>query len=70
MSEILNVTIHNVETGEIIVQPMTDDEIAVVENDRLETEAMVAEKAQKATAKAALLEKLGITADEAKLLLS
>jgi len=69
MSEILNVTIHNVETGEIIVQPMTDDEIAVVENDRLETEAMVAEKAQKAAAKAALLERLGITADEAALLL-
>ena len=66
----LNVTIHNVETGEIIVQPMNADEIAIVENDRLETEAMLAEKAQKAIDKAALLKRLGITADEAALLLS
>jgi len=66
----LNVTIHNVETGEIIVQPMNADEIAIVENDRLETEAMLAEKAQKAIDKAALLERLGITDREAALLLS
>ena len=70
MSETLNVTIHNVETGEVIVQPMTADEIAIVENDRLETEAMLAEREAKAIAKTALLEKLGITADEAALLLS
>ena len=66
----LNTTIHNVETGEIIVQPMTADEIAIVENDRLENEAMIAEKAQKAIDKAALLERLGITDREAALLLS
>ena len=66
----LNVTIHNVETGEVVVQPMTADEIAIVENDKLQTEAMLAEKAQKAVEKAALLAKLGITDDEAKLLLS
>ena len=68
--ETLNVTIHNVETGEIIVQPMTPEEIAVVENDRLQTEAMLAEKEAKAAAKADLLAKLGITAEEAALLLA
>jgi hypothetical protein len=66
----LNVTIHNVETGEVVVQPMTAEEISIVENDRLQTEAMLAEKEQKAIEKAALLAKLGITEDEAKLLLS
>jgi hypothetical protein len=65
----LNVTIHNVETGEVVVQPMTPEEVAIVENDRLQTEAMLAEKEEKAIAKAALLEKLGITEDEARLLL-
>ena len=69
MSEELNVTIHNVETGEIVVQPMTAEEIEIIEEDRKETEAMLAEKAQKAIKKAALLERLGITEDEAKLLL-
>jgi stress response protein YsnF len=69
MSETLNVTIHNVQTGEITIQPMTAEEIAVVENDRLQTEAMLAEKTQKAIDKAALLERLGITEDEAALLL-
>jgi hypothetical protein len=68
-NETLNVTIHNVETGEVIVQPMTPDEIAIVENDRLQTEAILAEKGEKAKSKAALLDKLGISEDEAKLLL-
>ena len=70
MSEELNVTIHNVETGEIVVQPMTAEEIEIIEEDRKETEAMLAEKETKAAQKAALLERLGITEDEAKLLLA
>jgi hypothetical protein len=65
----LNVTIHNVETGEVTVQPMTKEEVAIIESDRLQTEAMLADREAKATAKAALLEKLGITEDEALLLL-
>jgi hypothetical protein len=63
----------NCETGEVIERPLTADEIAAneaaaaqAEADRLAAEAEAAVKAQ---AKAALLEKLGITADEAKLLL-
>jgi hypothetical protein len=63
----------NCATGEVIERPLTADEIAANEAaaaqaaaDRLAAEA---EAAAKAEAKAALLEKLGITEDEAKLLL-
>jgi hypothetical protein len=63
----------NCETGEVIERPLTADEIAAneaaqaqAEADRLAAEA---EAATKAEAKAALLDKLGITADEAALLL-
>ena len=63
----------NCETGEVIERPLTADEIAAneaaaaqAEADRLATEA---EAATKAEAKAALLAKLGISEDEAKLLL-
>ena len=62
----------NCETGEVIERPLTADEIAANEAaaaqaaaDRLAAEA---EAAAKAEAKAALLEKLGISEDEAKLL--
>ena len=64
----------NCETGIVTERPLTADEIAAneaaaaqAEADRLAAEAQSATKAQ---AKAALLEKLGITADEAALLLS
>jgi hypothetical protein len=64
----------NCETGQVIERPLTADEIAAneaaaaqAEADRLAAEA---EAAVKAEAKAALLDKLGITADEAKLLLA
>ena len=63
----------NCETGEVIERPLTADEIAAneaaaaqAEADRLAAQAEAATKAQ---AKAALLEKLGISEDEAKLLL-
>jgi hypothetical protein len=63
----------NCETGEVIERPLTADEIAAneaaaaqAEADRLAAEA---EAEAKAEAKAALLAKLGITEDEAKLLL-
>jgi hypothetical protein len=61
-------------TGETTVVPLTADEIAELEAaaaqaeaDRLAAEQKAAEDAAK---KAALLAKLGITEDEAKLLLS
>ena len=64
----------NCETGEVIERPLTADEIAAneaaaaqAEADRVAAEAEAATKAQ---AKADLLAKLGITADEAALLLA
>lgn len=64
----------NCETGVESIIELTDAEIAemeaaaaIAEQDRLDREATEAEKA---TAKAALLDRLGITVDEAALLLS
>ena len=63
----------NCETGEVIERPLTADEIAANEAAAAQAEAeraaAQAEAATKAQAKAALLEKLGISEDEAKLLL-
>ena len=64
------IKIHNVETGEIIEREMTKAEKDQAALDQAELTARLAAEAQKATAKAALLERLGITADEAALLLS
>ena len=59
----------NCTTGEEIVRDATADEIAQMEIDAANAEARKAEAEAKATAKAALLERLGITAEEAQLLL-
>ncbi len=64
------IKIHNVETGEIIEREMTADELAQYEADVTNAEIKATAEAQKAADKAALLSKLGITEDEAKLLLS
>ena len=61
---------HNLETGEVTEIELTAQEIVELSALRAETEAKLVAEAQKATDKAALLAKLGITADEAKLLLS
>jgi hypothetical protein len=63
-------TEHNVETGEIIVREATAEEIANIENMKAKREALDDAEIKAAADKAALLAKLGITADEAKLLLS
>ena len=63
----------NCETGEVIERPLTADEIAANEAAQAKAEADAkkaeAEAATKAEAKSALLAKLGITAEEAALLL-
>jgi len=64
------ITIHNVETGEVIERQMTADEIAQKEADKAAALARQQAEANKEADKAALLAKLGITEDEAKLLLS
>jgi hypothetical protein len=63
----------NCATGEVLEIELTDAETLELEAERtqaeLERAAKDAEDAEKATAKAALLKRLGITADEAALLL-
>ena len=64
------VRIHNVETNEVIDREMNDTEFAQFEADQVVQVTAQAEAEAKATAKAALLAQLGITAEQAKLLLS
>ena len=64
------VRIHNIETDEIIDREMNDAEFAQYETDQAKFVAVKAEAEAKATAKSALLDKLGINEDEARLLLS
>ena len=62
----------NCETGEVIERPLTAEEIAAQKaaTDKAEAQKKIddAEAAAKAEAKAALLAKLGLTAEEAELL--
>ena len=64
------VRIHNTETNEVIDREMNDAEFAQYQADQSTEVARKAEAEAKATAKAALLTQLGITAEQAKLLLS
>jgi len=63
------IKIVNVQTGEEIVRDANADEIAQMEIDAANAIARKAEAEAKATAKATLLTRLGITAEEAQLLL-
>lgn len=64
------IKIVNAETGEEIIRDMNDAELAQLEIDRATDKAKADEAAAKAQAKADLLAKLGITAEEAALLLA
>jgi hypothetical protein len=63
------IRIHNTETNEIIDREMTADELAIYEQEKKAQQERSLAKELKAAAKADLLTKLGITEDEAKLLL-
>jgi len=63
------VKIVNCETGEEIVRDATAQEIAQIEVYAAQELAEKAEAEAKATTKAAILDRLGLTADEAKLIL-
>ena len=63
------IRIHDTETNEVIDRKMTDEEFAIYQEDVNQSKAKSAALAQKAAAKQAVLEKLGLTADEAALLL-
>ena len=64
----------NCETGEVTERDLTAEELQAQADAQAQAEAervaAEAEAAEKATAKAALLKRLGITADEAALLLA
>jgi hypothetical protein len=64
------IKIVNAETGEETLRDMNAAELAQLAKDVAEREAIEAAEAKAAADKAALLAKLGITAEEAKLLLS
>ena len=64
------VRIHNTQTDEVIDREMNDAEFAQYEADQAAQAAKQAEAEARATAKAALLAQLGITEEQAKLLLS
>jgi hypothetical protein len=64
------VRIVNAETAEVIDREMNDAEFKAYQDDRAAIAAAEVEAQAKADAKVALLAKLGITADEAALLLA
>jgi hypothetical protein len=63
------IRIHNVETNEVIDREMTDDEFAQYQADQAAEAAKKAQAEAKATARAEILNRLGLTADEAALIL-
>ena len=62
------IRIHNTQTNEVIDREMTNAEFKQYEADQAAQAAALAQAELKAQAKSALLERLGITEDEAKLL--
>lgn len=60
----------NCETGEQILRDATTEELAQAEADALEAKAKALAEAEVKAKRQALLERLGITEEEAKLLLS
>jgi hypothetical protein len=64
------IRIHDLATNEVIDRPMTAAEMKQAETEKAAYLAIEQEVEANAAAKAALLNRLGITADEAKLLLA
>ena len=63
------VRIHNTETNEVIDREMNDQEFTQYQADKAAEAAKQAEEDAKATEKAALLVRLGLTEDELKTIL-
>jgi len=63
------IRIHNTETDEVIDREMTDAEFAQYEADKVAEAAKQAEAEAKAAQRQALLNRLGITEEEARILL-
>ena len=65
----IQIKVVNCETGEEIVRDATAEEIAQIELDAANAAAAKAEAEAKAAQRQAILDRLGLTADEAQLLL-
>lgn len=63
------VRIHNIETDEVIDREMTDEEFAKFKADKAKQIKTQSETEAKETQRQEILDRLGLTADEAKLLL-
>ena len=63
------IRIHNSETDEIIDREMNDVEFAAYQANQTEQELKQTEAQTKADAKAAILDRIGLTADELKTIL-
>lgn len=63
------IRIHNIETNEVVDREMTAAEFAQYQADQAASNARISAENEKMAAKSELLAKLGITADEAALLL-
>jgi hypothetical protein len=63
------IRIHNIETNEVIDREMNDAEFAQSQIEQAEEALKQAETEAKATARQAVLDRLGLTAEEAQLLL-
>jgi hypothetical protein len=62
------VIIHNCETDEIIEREMTKEEIAQAKKDEQSRLDLIQAKIDKENARKAILDKIGLTADEARTL--
>jgi hypothetical protein len=65
----MQIKIHNSETGEVIERDMTPDELIEWEADQALVASQEAEIKARAEARKAVLDKLGLTADEVAALL-
>lgn len=63
------IRIHNIETDEIIDREMNDTEFADYQADQEAQSILKAEAVAKETAKVAILDRIGLTADELKTIL-
>jgi hypothetical protein len=63
------IRIHNTETDEVIDREMTAAEFKIYEAEQAAQAIKKAETEAKATAKAAILDRIGLTADELKTIL-
>lgn len=64
-----NVIFHNAQTGEVIERKMNAEELAQWEADKAAAQAEAETKALQEQARQVILDRLGLTADEAALLL-